>query len=50
MQKAIWWYWNWKTQISPIQSPVSINNKYVNKMVVSNKDSFDKKGLKYFIG
>ena len=32
------------------KSPILINNIDVNKIVVFNKVSFDKKGLKYYIG
>ena len=32
------------------KSPVSINNIDINKIMVSNKVSFCKKGFKYFIG
>ena len=30
--------------------PISINNIDINKIVISNKVSFGKKGFKYFIG
>ena len=30
--------------------PISIDNTYVNKIVVSNKVSFDRNRFKYFIG
>ena len=30
--------------------PISIKNIHNNKIVISNKDSFRKKGCKYFIG
>ena len=32
------------------KNPVSINNIYINKKVVSNKIFFGKKGFKYLIG
>ena len=32
------------------KGPISIKNKDINKIVVSNKASFGKKGFKYFIG
>ena len=45
----VWWYWNWKIQISPIQIPIAIENINVNKIEVSNKIYFDKNDFKYFI-
>ena len=32
------------------KEPISIKNKDINKIVLSNKASFGKKGFKYFIG
>ena len=32
------------------KNPISISNVYINKIVVSNKVPFGKKGFKYFIG
>ena len=46
----VWWYWNWKTQFHQHKSPNLRNNIDINKIVVSNKVSFGKKGFKYSIG
>ena len=45
-----WWYWNWKTKFHQYKAPISIKNIDIEKMVVSNKVSFGKKGSKYFAG
>ena len=39
-----------KQKFHQLKRPISINNIDINKIVVSNKVSFGKKGLKYFIG
>ena len=39
-----------KQKIHQDKCPISINNVDINKIVVSNKVFFDKKGFKYFIG
>ena len=46
----IWWYWNQKTKMSPTWNTYFSKNIDINKIVVSNKVSFGKKGFKYFIG
>ena len=46
----IWWYWNRKTNFTDLKIPISTKNRDINKIVVSNKVSFSKKGFKYFIG
>ena len=43
-------YWNRKTEIHQHKRPISVKNIDINKMVLSNKVSFGKKGMKYFIG
>ena len=43
------WYGSWKTQISPKQSLILINNADINKIVISNEVPFNKKDFKYFI-
>ena len=43
-------YWNRKTEIHQHKRPISIKSIDINKIVVSNKVSFGKKGIKYFIG
>ena len=39
-----------KYKFHQYKSSISIDNKDVHKIVVSNKISFDKNGFKYFIG
>ena len=39
-----------KHKFYPHKRPISIKNIDINKIVVSNKVSFGKKGFKYFIG
>ena len=39
-----------KHKFHPHKRPISIKNIDINKIVVSNKVSFGKKGFKYFIG
>ena len=47
----ICWYWNQKTKISLTSTrSISTKNVDINKIIVSNKVSFAKNGLKYFIG
>ena len=44
----IWWYWNRKTKSYQHKEPTA--NIDINKIIVSNKVSFDKNGFKLFIG
>ena len=44
-----WWIWNWKTKFHQYKTPISIKKIDINKIVVSYKVSFGKKGFKYFI-
>ena len=39
-----------KQKFQQYEKPISIKIIDINKVVVSNKDSFGKKGFKYFIG
>ena len=39
-----------KQKFHELKRPISIKNIDINKIVVSNKVSFSKKGFKYFIG
>ena len=39
-----------KQKLQQHKGPISIKNIDINKIVVSNKVSFGKKGFKYFIG
>ena len=39
-----------KQKFHQYKRPISIKNKDINKIVVSDKVSFAKKGFKYFIG
>ena len=39
-----------KHKFHPHKRPISIKNIDINKIVVSNKVSFGKKGFKYFVG
>ena len=46
------WNWNWKTQINWIhkhKNPISIYDADNDKILVSNKVLFGKRGFKYFI-
>ena len=46
----IWWYWNPKTKFHQHKRRISIKNVDIDKIVVSNKIPFGKKGFKYFTG
>ena len=47
----VWWYRKWKIKdkFHQEKSTISINNIDINKIVVSNKDPFNKNDFKYFI-
>ena len=45
----MWRYWNWKNKLYCHKTPVLLGDIDNEKVLVSNKNSFDEKNYKYFI-